>query len=529
MRITAFLALFLAGLPAYADDNLQEFLSQTGSSLEGHALDAGELNAFYSLRGYKPAWDTSPQGNRAALTAFVASIADFADYHGLATSSYPTTEMTKLIAANDEKDTLKLEVLITSWLLRLAHDMRGDRVNLAHLYPNWPFHRDSLDVAASLERAAQENRVSDFIASLAPSSPAYARLTQELKNYRELAQKGAWPHVAPGATLRPGDHDGRVPQLRARLEAEGYLSSASSPASESNRFDSALEEALIRYQTRNGLKPDGHVGSLTFEALNVPLTGRLDQILANLERWRHMPDSFPARYAVVNIADFSVKVIETDKPVYQGLVIVGRPDRKTPFMQSALRSMIFNPAWHVPVKIARKDILPKLRKDPNYLEKQGIVISGNSDDPHGALIDWHQVRESAFDFELRQAPGDLNSLGRLKFDFDNDFSVYMHGTPHQELFDKPVRTLSSGCVRLHDPDTFALLLLARNSGNWTLEKIQAEIDKGKTRWLHFAEPLPLYFVYWTVFADAPDAPLNFRDDVYDYDRFLMENLRNTTL
>jgi len=312
--------------------------------------------------------------------------------------------------------------------------------------------------------------------------------------------------------------------LRARLMAEGYLPAQSH--ARSDIFDAALQKAVKAYQIRNGLDIDGNLGQKTLISMNISIDKRIDQITANMERWRHMPEDFPPeRYTLVNIPDAKIDIFEKGISIYHGPVIVGRVDRKTPFIQSIIRSMIINPAWHVPVKIARKDILPKLRQDPHYLEKLGFVIKGSTDDPHGENIDWKSIDESTFAFKLRQSPGDMNSLGRLKFDFDNDFAVYMHGTPHQELFKKNVRDLSSGCVRLNDPQQVAAILLASNAEPWDVERIDEEIESNKTKWIPLAKPIPIDIVYWTVFADEKGR-INFRSDIYDYDQFLVQNMQN---
>lgn len=294
-------------------------------------------------------------------------------------------------------------------------------------------------------------------------------------------------------------------------------------------FDDGLQEALQRWQIRNGLDADGNVGPKTLEMLNVPVSDRIRQIRANMERWRHMPEDFPPeRYAHVNIADANLSIIESGKIAYFGPVVVGRVDRKTPFIQSNIRSMIVNPSWHVPAKIARKDILPKLRRDPHYLEKLGFVISGNEEDPHGANIDWESLKEREFNFHLRQSPGDANSLGRIKFDFDNNFAVYMHGTPHQELFGKDRRNFSSGCIRLRDPVDVAEVIMSANAGHWDEQKLNDTIQSGKTRWVAVAKPLPLFIVYETVFVGF-DGKLQFRKDVYNYDKFLMETMESKAM
>lgn len=330
----------------------------------------------------------------------------------------------------------------------------------------------------------------------------------------------ASPASQPSSVPEPGQQQ----QTAAPVDAPARDALATPKPGNPSFFDEALREALRQWQNRNGLDGDGNAGQKTLEMLNAPVGDRINQIRANMERWRHMPEDFPPeRYALVNIADAHLVLVEGGKIAYRGPVVVGRVDRKTPFIQSKIRSMIVNPFWHVPAKIARKDILPKLRRDPHYLEKLGFVISGNSDDPHGASIDWDSIPEQEFNFRLRQSPGDANSLGRIKFDFDNDFAVYMHGTPHQELFGKDRRNFSSGCIRLRDPIDVAEVVMDANQERWDERKLNDTIQSGKTRWVQVAQPLPLYVVYETVFVGF-DGNLQFRKDVYNYDHFLTQTM-----
>ncbi len=512
-----------------ASERLQKALESPNLAIEGYSLNMQELNRFYALRQYRPAWDTKSSGDRAGLKSFLTSMVSFTNYHGLDANGYPFVQLGKLIESNDESDALKIELLTTDWLLRLGGHLQGASLKLSHIYPGWSFKRDREDVATGLENAVRDNRIHEYISGLAPDNAAYIRLARGLKTYRDIKDKGGWPTIDKGPTIKPGSDDPRVTLARARLAAEGYVIPQDDADAPQTRYDEDLKAAVEAYQAHNGLEVDGNIGPKTVASMNVSVNARIDQILANMERWRHMPESFPSRYAVVNVASARLEVRHEESVLYTGPVVVGRTDRKTPFIQSAIRSIVFNPAWNVPAKIARKDILPKLRKDPHYLEKMGFVIKGSADDPHGYDIDWDSLSENNFNFRLRQSPSDINSLGKLKFDFDNDFAVYMHGTPHLELFGKAERHLSSGCVRLHDPDRFAEIVLAGNETAWSLDRVKEEISKGKTRWLKVGEPLPVFFVYWTVFSDNDDGPLHFRKDIYAYDSFLMETARKNVM
>lgn len=528
LLLLAFFSSALFGHSAKAEpwpesDDLQKILALPQLYVEDEELNTDELKRFYEVRSFKPLWNFSGSSNSEAFAAFLNSLSSLIEYHGLQHEDYAIDVMRKISATND--NSTKLELLTTDVLLRLAHDLHGDSYDLANLYVGWNFSRADTDIIAGLHAAIASNSLGNYINSLAPQNPAYSQLATALEKYKALKAKGGWAPIDAGPTLLPGDHNIRVEQLRARLVAENYLPAINFPASLQQVFDEDLRRAALVYQTRNGLTVDGHIGPKALEALNTPIEERIDQIAANMERWRHIPDEFPPnRYALVNIPDASIVITEDGKPIYNGIVIVGRVDRKTPFIQSSIRSMIINPAWHVPAKIAKKDILPKLRKDPHYLEKLGFVIRGNEADPYGDKIDWKSFPEREFNFRLRQSPGDMNSLGRLKFDFDNDFAVYMHGTPHQELFKKNERSLSSGCIRLAEPEEVALIYLAHNTIAWNKDRLEEQIASGKTHWVGITQPMPLYVLYWTVFTDA-SGEVNFRKDIYDYDSFLIHNMR----
>jgi len=529
LALILLLTLFGLNSPAWAMDtisDIQKFLSDNSNQFDLSSPELKELDSFYALRGYRVAWNLSDETSLKKTLIFLDSITSVIAYHGLGVKNYSIDDM-RALASSKDMDRLKLEILITSNLLRLAHDLHGDSVDLSSLYTGWSFHRSAIDIPSSLNEAINLGKLGEFFDKLAPQSPVYRDLASALQDYRAYESKGGWQPINLGENLRPGVSDPRIVQLRARLTAEGYVISTPIDG-RADYFDEPLSKVLMVYQTRNGLSPDGRLGSKTLESLNTTVATRISQIIANMERWRHMSENFPPdRYTVVNIPDYSVSIIENGKELYRGIVIVGRTDRMTPFIDSKIINMLVNPSWHVPVKIARKDILPKLKHDPHYLEKLGFVIAGREYDPAGTTIDWLHIRPEAFNYQLRQVPGDLNSLGQLKFNFVNPFDVYMHGTPHQELFDKSERDFSSGCVRLEDPEEFGEILLTGtkdSKGTWNEKRIQDEIDSGKTRFVPLANPMPIYFLYWSVFTTS-DGEINFRKDVYGYDQLLINKIK----
>ena len=522
-------ALLVASPSAFADApvNLQTLLADASSEADIAPVSSEDMDRFYAPRSYHPAWNLSDDNAVEKTTAFISSVDALIAYHGLDSHGYPLDTMRKLATSPTDADKQHLELLITASLLHLAQDLHGDSLNLDTLYTGWSLHRQTADIPALLNAAIQAGTLSAFFDKIAPQNAPYHALAKALASYREIEAKGGWPTLTPGASLRPNDRNPRVAQVRARLAAEGYLTNSGAQG-QADVFDDELASTLVTYQTRNGLQPDGHVGTKTQEALNISVATRIAQIRANMERWRHMPEDFPPnRYTLVNIPDFTISIVEDDALTYRGKIVDGRTDRKTPFINSKIINMLVNPSWHVPVSIARKDILPKLRKNPHYLEELGVVIIGRETDPAGTTINWKGMSANAFNYKLRQVPSEINSLGQLKFNFANPFDVYMHGTPHQELFDKAERNFSSGCVRLEDPVRVGEVLLSSNKdskGVWDEQRIENEIATEKTYFVPLAKPMPLYFLYWSVFEDDT-GQLNFRRDIYGYDSLLMGQIK----
>lgn len=543
MNLASFIAIssrFLGGLllfaviapPAHAFSfteeplNISQALRQETQNPQNTMNEAG-LRTLYGLQDNKPLWVTKGLDDRQPLEDLVQAIRNFAKFNGLQSANDSYDEIENLIRHPSQETDARLDILLSSRVLDLIHDLNGQRVNLSQLYVGWDFTKEKRDLVAGLFKAIEHNTLQDYFSSLLPANGDYLRLADSLKQYREIRAKGGWPVIPYGETIKPGSTDPRLTLIRERLVAEGYLTAGDKEAP-LKPYGEDLENAVIAYQSRNMLESDGVIGGRTLRAMNVSVQRRIEQIKANMERMRHLPRNFPSRYAIVNIADTSVKVVENGSSIYHSAVITGRPDRKSPFIQSKIRTVIFNPSWHVPSRIAREDILPKLRKDPRYLEKQGIVIKQNGDqDPHGRNIDWKNISPSEFTFRLRQEPGAMNALGQIKFDFDNDYAVYMHGTPHEELFSKADRHLSSGCVRLEDPVSFATIVLRDNEGNWDKDKVETYVDAAKTRWIQVSDPLPVYFVYQTVTFPTPDGPAHFTQDDYNYDQILIDALRES--
>jgi murein L,D-transpeptidase YcbB/YkuD len=293
-------------------------------------------------------------------------------------------------------------------------------------------------------------------------------------------------------------------------------------------FDDALLQAVERAQARHGLVVDGVAGRNTLAALNRSVEDRIRDIQMNMERWRWLPRDLGRLHLFINVADFRLQVVNDGAVDLEMPVIVGRPYRRTPIFSNKLRYLEFNPTWTVPPRIAGRDLLPKIRKDPGFLAAQGFeVYSGWSAeavtlDP--ASIDWQAVSPDRFPYKLKQRPGPTNAMGRVKFMLPNSYDIYLHDTPNHDLFDRTQRTFSSGCVRLSDPRALADYLLTFLPG-WDMARLDAVWEGGNQTRVNLSETIPVHFAYFTVLADSTGR-LAFRRDVYGRDTTLLEALRD---
>lgn len=322
----------------------------------------------------------------------------------------------------------------------------------------------------------------------------------------------------PGGQLLRRNYRGkRVSVLRSRLMISGDLGEIDNR--ETAMFDRDLEKAVKRFQKRHGLRVDGMAGAKTLKALNVTIVERINQIKANMERLRWIPNNFGRRYVLVNIASFSLHTIDNKEKVLSMRVVVGKKSRGTPVFKSRITHVELNPYWNIPPKIASEDILPKILKDADYLSKERIKVyegwGKNAPEIDPELIKWSKLSSQYFPYKLRQEPGSKNALGRIKFFFPNKFDVYLHDTPARGLFNEIKRDFSSGCIRIEKPIELAGYLL-NGDPRWTREKIPEIINEGKNQMIWVTKPIDIYMLYLTAWIDE-EGILNFRDDIYGRD------------
>jgi murein L,D-transpeptidase YcbB/YkuD len=354
--------------------------------------------------------------------------------------------------------------------------------------------------------------VASFWTSAEPTfdEGTYDRINAAMLSYAAIEVRGGWPTLAK-VNLAPGASGPEVAKLRARLAITDDLPAE---VADGDEYDMMLTEAVKRFQTRHGLPETGSVGPQTLEALNVPVSVRLRQLAASLDRLNGMGFTFGQRYVVVNIPAAVAEAVEDGKVARRYVTVVGKVDRPSPTLTTQITAVNLNPTWTVPLSILKKDIVTKMRKDPNYVTRLKMRVldgSGNEIDPKS--VDWQSDRTP--NFTVRQDSGDGNALGSVRIDMPNPHSVYMHDTNHKEFFSADYRFQSSGCTRVEHVRDLAAWILKDNAG-WSRKEIDAEIATAKRTTVKLARGIPVAWIYLTGWA-SPDGTINFRNDVYNLD------------
>ena len=479
------------------NSSIQQLIQSGASRSVGANLNNALLSEFYTQRHFMPAWQLRGDNAKVTVDHFIAFVRDTLEEHGLGDRGYALKALQSNVDKATQDSLAKADIIASDTVLRIAKSLSGqDPTPISKLH-TWPLKRARTDLAGDLNRAIGEGRVPEFLDGIAPNVKAYRKLKEALKLYREIATKGGWTRIQPGGVVQEGFQDDRVPLIHARLAQEGFMPFAQQVSTD-NFYKPDLVAGMKEFQETHGLYADGNIGPETFRAMNVPVSERIDQIRVNLARIRQSPpDAWEG--IVINIPAAQLSYYRNGEAVYEAPVVVGRVDRPSPLVKSAIYEMIINPSWYVPSSIAEKDLMPKIEEDPEFLRKQGIHRNGGDSSESG----------------FRQDPGPLNSLGRIKFNFANSFSVYLHGTPHQELFGKDDRTRSSGCIRLKDPAELALIFM-KNNPEWTPDKLQRRINSMKTQHVTPPEKTPIKLLYWSSIVDAKDR-VAFFNDVYGLD------------
>lgn len=345
----------------------------------------------------------------------------------------------------------------------------------------------------------------------------YYRINMALVTYKEIQNNGGWPVFPENVFLKKGDTGYFVSLLRERLYITGDLEKEYFATEMMDIFDEDLQNALIRFQYRHGLVEDGVLGFETIKALNEPVSEKIRKLELNRRLIYSLFDDYIYRYVLVNIPAYQLQVIEDGQEVMRMKAIIGRKKRKTPVYSDKIRYIVLNPSWRIPNTMAVNDIIPRVKNDIKYLEKRNISVFENWSDSANRLnpekLNWSEYNINNFNFRFEQEPGPDNELGMVKFMFPNQHSIYIHDTPHKELFEHNKRAYSSGCIRIEEPLNLAVYIL-KDQENWSKEEILRIIDSGETEEVELEEAIPVFIVYWTAWVEE-NGLVHFREDIYD--------------
>lgn len=492
-------------------------------SVDGPAAVSGKsLREFYLQRGYEPAWIRFGLPGKQARQVYAAVRDSRMD--GLTPEDYHVSALDSLLRQFHRKiflgeqpapgAALELELLLTDAFLRLGDDLLTGRWKLGGKSDPWRDRSEGIDLPRYLQASLTAGAdMRSALAALAPRDPEYALLKGFLTSYRKIRASGGWPSVPGNGSIGSGDSGPRVDALCRRLQAEGDMPKGACPDS----FDVRMASAVRIFQARHGLDTTAKVRKPDLEQLNAGVDRRIAQIAANLEYRRWLPRDLGPRHVRVNLAAFRLFAMDSGATSLDMKIVIGRRQDRTPVFHDRILAVELNPPWNVPDDIAKEEILPELRKDPDYLGKHQMeLLSGRAegtDTLSPRTIDWRSLADSDFRFRIRQKPGPASALGKIKFVLSNPFNIYLHDTPAISLFARPERAFSHGCVRLENPFELAAWALG-DHGPWTREALAKAIAKGRTESIRLpGEGIPIFILYWTAFVDA-DGKLNFRKDIY---------------
>ena len=486
---------------------LRELLAGDVSGLIARKDDRPAVEAFYRGRAFAPLWsaDGVPNARAKAVIAYLRGV----DADGLDPADYPVPGFRDTSPQARAEDDLKL----TNSVLAFVRHARTGRVSYTRISQSIHYEQQFPDPAEVLGKLAETDDVRAALDSHLPQHRGYKALKAKLAELRGGGATSA--RIEKGPVLRlvakkkKGEqalmHDPRVPALRTRFGLPGGSDTA---------YDQTLADAVKKFQRSRELPANGELNAATVDALNGTRNAggqRMNAILATLERWRWMPRDLGRAYVMVNVPDYTLKVVDQGKTAWATRIVVGKPgEMATPLLSETMKYITVNPTWNVPPSIIRNEYLPALARDPGALSRIGLKVQRKRD---GTL-------------HVYQPPGPRNALGRIRFNFPNMFLVYQHDTPNKHLFARSERAYSHGCMRVQDPETYAevLLSLTQPTDKITAERIR-RLYGDSERTINLKTPIPVHLTYQTAFVDDA-GQLQLRRDLYGRDEEIMRVLRD---
>lgn len=476
---------------------------------------------LYKKNDYQPFWTDKNRVEEAI------NILKESQYEGLDPDDYSYKTLQSIYKAYqedntiDETEALDLELMLTASMYKYTHHLYFGKLDPVAIYPEWNYQRPSKELITDSMLVIYFNKNIDQVpVRFRPKISFYSSLRDALINADSLEANGFTTKEIPyiGKKLAKGDTSFVVMEVKKRLQATTQYSFSDI----NNTFDDQLYQSVKIFQEHVGLHATGVIDKSTLAKLNYTPAQIRNTIRANMERCRWLSNDLPDEYIMVNIPDYTLSHFKNGKVIYTETVIVGKQLNQTPVFQSAISNVEFNPYWTVPRSIAVKEILPSLKKDPQYLEKHNMLLMEGEKEV-AAPASFAGYSDSYFPYTIKEKPGTKNSLGQVKFSFPNPYSIYMHDTPAKYLFDNDVRSFSHGCIRLHNPLKFAAHLLSEQGV--TPKRIDEIVASEKNYVMALETKMPIMISYFTCYTKKGDNRMYFFYDVYDSDKKITEGLK----
>ena len=542
--------------PKVAQKYMEQWLIESARHVAGEVRlkHVQAIEPFYLRRDYQPVWMNSYElteaGHELLQVLRETAADDWRNYgYELATLERETNRL-----SNIPKQATAVEVLLTDAFITYAQQAlnaellpdtgEGDHPSIRKVAATHSgkdiSEINEEDIVRLLSDSVRRNELAALVEKLTPSHPGYRKLRKELNRYLSIANSGNWYPLPDEMTISQGERHRLVPHLRWMLSQygdlqKGALSWLFKDAEERTRapaehetydlnraeflFDDSLAEALRHFQRRHNLEVSGSLNTQTLTWLNIPPYQMAQKIALNMKRWRHLPSELGERHIMVNMADYRLQLMNGNSAELDMKVIIGNLQRRTPVMAQKISTLELAPTWSVPRRIAVSSLLPKIRRNPGYLDEKGYQVIGRVGGVDQYIspkdINWKKLSASYFPYRLVQKPGEDNALGTIKFLFPNDKDIYLHDTSQPQLFNLDKRALSSGCVRVEKPRLLAEKLLRGQQG-WTRNHIDSAIDQNRTTRIRLQDEVPVYLMYWTTWVDE-EGSLQVREDVYSRD------------
>ncbi len=487
-----------------------------------------KIKSFYRKRDFDPAWFDADRLTSPAKK-YIDLISD-AMIDGLLPDDYFYHDIlfrldrlrnTTDVVQNHTGLVAEIDLMITRSFLRYVHDIQSGKENLDH-HGNMLTTLREPDYTEILSAVMNGKDVKDLLSSLRPQNPQYSLLSAVLGRLRAMAATGTWPGIPFTENIYPGDTSGIVPLIRKRLRRTGDLNVDNMPANK-RIYDRRLMVGVEHFQQRMGLTVDGIIGQTTVADLNKSPAQMIEKVRVNLDRIRHIPVLRNTRSIVVNLPDYTLSYYEGGRLAGKMKVIIGDLENNTPMLDDSMEYIVFSPKWKVPEKIAKEELLPKIKRDTGYLKIHHYRLYQGKERIFPSSVDWGKTDSMHFPYRIEQEPGPYNALGRIKFIFPNNRSIYLHDTPSAYLFDRKQRHFSHGCVRIEKPKELAEWLLNDHQPDLT-DSLDSYMNRDEPEIVYLKHKVPVYFVYSTAWVDDR-GKLNLRDDIYGLDRKADKQLR----